>query len=100
MRLIDADALKQTDFQDFSNTDVFNAIDEAPTIDAVPVVRCGECANAKRIDKNESIYTCTHPQWTRRSHKDTFKESQLFHGLDGNDFCSYGTKMEEHHEID
>ena len=39
MRLIDADALKQADFQDFSNTDVFNAIDEAPTISAAPVVR-------------------------------------------------------------
>lgn len=39
MRLIDADALKQADFQDFSNTDVFNAIDEGPTIDAVPVLR-------------------------------------------------------------
>ena len=46
MRLIDADALKQADFQDFSNTDVFNAIDEAPTISAAPVVR-GELVEAK-----------------------------------------------------
>lgn len=43
MRLIDADALKQADFQDFSNTDVLCAIDEAPTINAVPVVRCVDC---------------------------------------------------------
>jgi len=35
MRLIDADALKQSDFQDFSNTDVLYAIDHAPTIDPV-----------------------------------------------------------------
>ena len=40
MRLIDADALKLADFQDFSNTDVFAAIDAQPTVDAVPVVRC------------------------------------------------------------
>jgi len=33
MRLIDADALKQEDFQDFSNTDVMAAIDRCPTID-------------------------------------------------------------------
>lgn len=32
MRLIDADILKQQDFQDFSNTDVFNAIDSCPTV--------------------------------------------------------------------
>lgn len=34
MRLIDADALKLADFQDFSDTDVMNAIDAAPTISA------------------------------------------------------------------
>lgn len=33
MRLIDADALKLSDFQDYSNTDVICAIDNAPTID-------------------------------------------------------------------
>ena len=103
-RLIDADAL--IDFIDcghlrnplescFSERDVVDMLESRPTIDAVPVVRCGECANAKCIDKNESVYTCTHPQWTRRPHKDTFEESQLFHGLDGNDFCSYGAKMED-----
>ena len=35
MRTIDADVLKQSDFQDFSNTDVFNAINNAPTVNAV-----------------------------------------------------------------
>lgn len=109
MRLIDADALmkviREHDYplrSHFNSTDngmftigVQQAVDDAPTIDAVPVVRCGECVNAKRIDKNESVYTCTHPQWTRRLHKGTFEESQLFHGLDGNDFCSYGAKKEE-----
>ena len=116
MRLIDADALNDSMYHEAFETDselqkwdsgcwirytMFeNHLDNAPTADAVPVVRCGECANAKRIGKNESVYTCTHPQWTRRPHKDTFEESQLFHGLDGNDFCSYGAKMEEHHEAD
>lgn len=38
-RYIDAEALKQSDFQDFSNTDVFSAIDNAPTADVAPVRR-------------------------------------------------------------
>lgn len=38
MRQIDADELKQQDFQDFSNTDVFNAIDNCPAVEAVPVI--------------------------------------------------------------
>lgn len=33
MRLIDADDLKQSDFQDFSKTDILSAIDGAPTIE-------------------------------------------------------------------
>jgi len=107
MRLIDADRLKAKimgwhvvlddlfDMGKYHEREiVLQAIEESPAVDAVPVVRCRECANAKLIDKNESVYTCTHPQWTRRSHNDTFEESQLFHGLDGNDFCSYGVKME------
>ena len=109
MRMIDADALmkviREHDYplrSHFNSTGngmftigVQQAVDEATTISAVPVVRCGECANAKRIDKNESVYTCTHPQWTRRPYKDTFEESKLYHGLDGNDFCSYGEKVED-----
>lgn len=42
-RLIDADDLELADFQDFSNKDVFAAIDAQPTVDAVPVVRCRDC---------------------------------------------------------
>ena len=38
MRLIDADALKLADFQDFSDADVFAAIDAQPAVDAVQVV--------------------------------------------------------------
>lgn len=38
MRPIDADSLKLSDFQDFSNTDVMSAIDSSPTLDVKPVV--------------------------------------------------------------
>ena len=47
-KYIDADILKQQDFQDFSNTDVMNAIDRCPAADVKPVVR-GEWENKKHI---------------------------------------------------
>lgn len=48
MRLIDADALWDELTEDLEDGDVLyrippNAIDDAPTVDAVPVVRCGVC---------------------------------------------------------
>lgn len=56
-RLIDADALKLADFQDFSNADVFTAIDAAPTVDAVPVVRCKDCIYATPfLDGSDVLY--------------------------------------------
>lgn len=47
MRLIDADALMRKAVEKFYITNYFlhisTMIDEAPTIDAVPVVRCKDC---------------------------------------------------------
>ena len=51
MRLIDADALTKKlqhlwnihDDVDFNNKDVWNELENAPTIDAVEVVRCKDC---------------------------------------------------------
>ncbi len=54
MRLIDADALKVDWYDDYETEDGDEysyayvskyQIDDAPTIDAVPVVRCKECEN-------------------------------------------------------
>lgn len=63
MRPIDADALKPEMVSDLANTmrmqemhkgdmavRVLNKIDEAPTIDAVSVVRCRDCVNRRDID--------------------------------------------------
>lgn len=50
MRLIDADTLKAEFTGNFNElwhyTGVRAVIDNAPTIDAVPVVRCKECLNS------------------------------------------------------
>lgn len=57
MRPIDADALKETKYVYHDNGEVgerlyisFDEIDNAPTVDAVPVVRCKDC---KYWDKDE-----------------------------------------------
>lgn len=50
-RLIDADALSKRlqklwnihDDTDFANKDVWHELENAPAIDAVPVVRCKDC---------------------------------------------------------
>lgn len=50
MRLIDADGLKGKAFADPDDGEHFvycQDIDEAPTVDAVPVIRCRECENWK-----------------------------------------------------
>ena len=56
------------------------AIKSAPTIDAVPVVRCGECD--RRI-KSADLTNTVLCGWL---HKITMNKD---------DFCSYGAKMED-----
>lgn len=76
MRLIDADAL----LEKYNKTTVWDSwveINIAPTIDAVPVVRCKDC-----IDYEPELGTdlgwcpvCSFVRW-------------------GDDFCSYGERKE------
>ena len=79
MRLIDADAL-----MDEANSDgTYGYVDakqisEAPTIDAVPVVRCRECNHC-----DPENYHCDHPMSTA---------APLRRKPD--DFCSYGERKE------
>ena len=60
--------------RDFSRMDFCEWLDDAPTIDAVPVVRCGECIHF------------TQDGWCDREF-DWFP-------VDENDFCSMAEKME------
>lgn len=55
MRLIDADALKERLKRSSRYFDLKFDIDEAPTIDAVPVVRCKDCKYSK---PNGELYGC------------------------------------------
>ena len=83
MRLIDADALKEhissyagmfTDEGFMVNLQaVLNGIDFAPTIDAVPVVRCKDCKHFM---------------------SDICYFDMGLHFCRGDDFCSYGERKE------
>lgn len=76
MRLIDADKLERKEF--YGNEYCFDYvdakdIDNAPTVDAVPVVRCKDC---KYYDIGGSCIICG------------------FQSRKPDDFCSYGERKE------
>ena len=104
MRLIDADALMDVireheyrlatkqgsiDYGMFT-LGIQQAVDEQPTIDAVPVVRCLECKHHR--DKNEherqylveDILICTSPDATE----------DCWNAVWPDHFCSYGDRKE------
>lgn len=90
-RLIDANELRDTienehfgEYDDKETT--FYCIDTAPTVDAVPVVRCKDCKhfNFERMEcENEAVST---------DHEGGASYSLNFY-LD--DFCSYGERKEK-----
>lgn len=87
-RLIDAEEL-ELQF-DVSDEDIIakEIIRNAPTVDAVPVVRCRDCASFEEIGKypdNEGtpFGYCYHWQ---------YEQGMSPNEVDGNDFCSYGER--------
>lgn len=92
MRLIDADKLKaKVRAQEWKRDPtimlaldwIYMLIDNSPTIDAVPVVRCSECRfrNTSWYDKRDMFESFC--RWDR-------DESP-----NDDDYCSYGEKMED-----
>lgn len=86
MRLGDLDALKDainfgiSDAPTYIKATVDQYIDEAPTIDAVPVVRCRECIYCSWQEDN--LVYC-----------DNFERDMM-----PDDFCSVGERKEADHE--
>ena len=87
MRLIDADRLSEVIYDNVSalyedavcaKEDCLTEIYVAPTVDAVPVVRCRECNHC-----DPENYHCDHPMGTA---------APLRRKPD--DFCSYGERKE------
>lgn len=58
---------------------IYNAIDNAPTVDAVPVTRCKDCKDFRRNNENDPY--CTN----RRGLDDPVPDG----------FCNYGKPKEE-----
>lgn len=94
MRLIDADELKNCVSDTYGRGGIYNTliwyedalslINEAPTIDAVPVVRCKECKKWKADGTYEFGIDGVKRMWGSCS-------NSLHHCKD-NHFCSYGEK--------
>lgn len=83
-RLIDADELKGYLMQSTAYAWVLHAIDNAPTIDAEPVVRCKDCASFRYsgMGGDNGITYC----------------ASMGIEMQPTDFCSYGERKDD--EID
>lgn len=81
MRLIDADALKHYATGGVTSVGLLTLaeIDNAPTIDAVPVVRCKDC---KHVDKVGNARWCG--LW------------RGYNGMGDDGFCNYGERRNDH----
>ncbi len=75
MRLIDADALMETFETKAVLAWVKNIVNNAPTIDAVPVARCREC------------------KWWKNN--DCKNDTHGYVPFDENDFCSQGKRKDK-----
>ena len=99
MRLIDADRLSEAIYDNvpapyedasWAKENCLAEIDAAPTVDAVPIVRCRECKHHR--DKNEQeqqylvedILICTSPDAT----------DDCWNAVWPDHFCSYGERKE------
>jgi hypothetical protein len=83
MRLIDADKLDWW----YKGRPIRRVIDEAPTIDAVPVVRCKDCKWYKEgelLAPNKFCFRLKHPTEDRK----------VGYNFCDDDFCSYGERKD------
>lgn len=89
MRMIDADELENQFGVSDEDLLALDEIRRAPTVDAVVVVRCKECAEFQQKGKyynGTPFGYCYH--WD-------YEEGSSPNKVDGNDFCSYGKRRED-----
>ena len=80
-RYIDADALKQNTYY---SKEIYQAIDDAPTVDAVPMIRCRDCKYCRTYYHGDNMpfsYACD--------------RMYLTSGLSIDDYCSRAERKEE-----
>ena len=82
MRLIDADKLEPSERyvgDEFTRIVYMDDIDEMPTVDAEPIVRCKDCKHRfLEIINGEMVFSCLYRMGT----------------LDLNGYCDCGAKMD------
>lgn len=95
MRLIDADALIEEALTEgaYGYVDA-KQIADAPTIDAVPVVRCKDCKYQRKIWIEDKRYKFGGFLCVSCDRNDDIFVSHTVDG-DDNDFCSYGERKDE-----
>ena len=89
MRLIDADTLymnlmKMKDFGELTAKKAIRAVENAPTIDAVPMIRCRDCKYCRTYYHGDNMpfsYACD--------------RMYLTNGLSLDDYCSRAERKEE-----
>lgn len=79
MRLIDADALLEKMKRTYRYFDIKFDVEEAPTIDAVPVVRCKDCIRRYDTDECPMCFLI---------------EGKYYEYTNGNGFCDRGERKE------
>jgi hypothetical protein len=87
--MIDADELENQFGVSDEDLLALDEIRRVPTVDAVPVVRCKECAEFQQKGKyynGTPFGYCYH--WD-------YEEGSSPNKVDGNDFCSYGKRRED-----
>ena len=86
MRLIDADALKFDIMCVYgSNPQYIRWLNHAPTVDAVPVVRCKDCKHMG------DVYLVSLPWLEQKEHRCKYWE----HPTTPDDYCSRAERKEE-----
>ena len=74
--------------QDWTSSQIVTLLENAPTIDAVPVVRCRECKYWRRYTR----------QWENHCAGEC-ERHRMEGGTYENDFCSYGQRKEAENEV-
>lgn len=75
--------------QDWTSSQIVTLLENAPTIDAVPVVRCRECSK-----KDKNICPLVLVQFDRN-----MKQVLVQKPVPDDFFCSYGQRKEADHEV-
>lgn len=100
MRLIKADALIAQFHRDamrlggleepWDLSAIETEIESAPTIDAVPVVRCKDCKHSRGLNEKERLCVCDNALICKNSEAHVDGWNPMW----PDDFCSYGEKKE------